>query len=117
MKTLISGHAGVAVLVDGQHALSFHLGEPQAVERRLDEVAQLLSNAPDIIAVDGLSAKAIPKRLEFEWAKNRCLLLCLLLLNNDGDPEARVLAVPGIEEFLADSAIFDFIAGRFCVAP
>ena len=117
MKTLISGHAGLAVLVDGQRAMSFHVDGPQVAEREPQEIARLFDDAPDVIAVEGLTKEAIPKRLELEWSKNRCLLLCLLLLDADSDPEARVMAVPDIEEFLTDSAVFDFIAGRFYVAP
>ena len=87
------------------------------MERGPEEIARLFGDAPDIIAVEELTKETIPQRLELEWSKNRCLLLCLLLLDANANSEARSTAVRDIEEFLADPAVFNFIADRFYVAP
>src|SRR5258705_8558525 len=62
------------------------------------------------------AALPIPARLELEWAKQRCLSLCLLLLNIDSHPDARLLAIPDIEEFLAVLEIANFLRARLFVA-
>ncbi len=116
-KALISGQAGVAVLVHDGRAQSFHLDGPTGVERRREEIRLIFGGCTDVIVVDNIPPESVSARLELEWAKQRCLALCLLLLDVESHPESRLLAVPDIEEFLRDPEIGSFLRGRLFAAP
>ena len=116
-RTLISGRAGVAVHFHAGLVHSFHLDGPQGLERRPEEVRRLLGDSPDVIAVPGLYPNDIPARLEFEWRKQQTLILCLLLLDRESNGEARLLAIPDLEESLAETEILTFLRYRLFVAP
>ena len=116
-KALISGQAGVAVLLHGGHVQSFHLDGPAGVERRREEIPRIFGGCTDVFVVENIGPEAISARLELEWAKQRCLELCLLLLDIESDPESRLLAVPDIEELLRVPEIASFLRGRLFVAP
>lgn len=116
-RTLISGRAGVAVHFHAGRVHSFHLDGPQGLERRPEEVRRLFGDSPDVITVPGLYPKDIPARLEFEWRKQQALILCLLLLDRESNPEARLLAIPDLEESLVDPEILTFLRSRLFVAP
>jgi hypothetical protein len=116
-RTLISGQAGVAVFLQDGCVQSFHLDGPAGVERRKEEIPQLFGDCKDTVAVEGIQREAVSARLELEWGKQRCLTLCLLLLNIESDSEARQLAASDIEEFLIIPEIASFVQARLFVAP
>ena len=116
-KALISGQAGVAVLLQDGRARSFHLDGPAGVERRWEEIQGIFGDCTDVLVVEDICPEAISTRLELEWAKQRCLALCLLLLDIESHPESRLLAIPDIEEFLRVPEIADFLRARLFVAP
>jgi len=116
-RTLISGRSGVAVHFDGERVLSFHLDGPQGLERGPNEVPRLFADSADVIAISGLSPGDIPARLELEWRKQQALVLCLLLLDRESNAEARLLAIPDIEESLAEPEILRFLRSRLFAAP
>lgn len=115
-KTLISGEAGVAVLLDGERVRSFHVDDSYWAERQLSDIARLFEGCADVITVEGLKEQEVPERLKLEWRRNHCLLLCLLLLKAKSDPEARRLAVKDTEHFLGDDAVYSFIEARLFAA-
>ena len=116
-QTLISGQAGVAVLLQGERVSSFHLDGPAGLERRREDIPQLFGHCTDVTSVSGLAPEDVPVRLEQEWAKHRCLILTLLLLDFHSDPEARLLTVPDIENFLTAADIAAFVRARLFAAP
>jgi tetratricopeptide (TPR) repeat protein len=116
-KALISGQAGVAVLLHGGRVQSFHLDGPEGLDRRREEISQIFGDCTDVVVVDDIELEAVPTRLELEWAKQRCLALCLLLLDVESHVEARQLAVADIEEFLKVPEIASFLHARLFVAP
>src|ERR1039457_4567192 len=116
-KALISGQAGVAVLLDGGRARAFHLDGPAGIDRRLEGNRQILGACTDVVVVEGIEHEAVSTRLELEWAKQRCLSLCLLLLDIESHSESRLLAIADLEEFLAVPEIGNFLRARLFVAP
>src|ERR1017187_5803590 len=116
-KVLISGQAGVAVLLHGERAQTFHLDGPEGLDRRREEISQIFGDCTDVIVVEDIGPESIPARLELEWAKQRSLSICLLLLDVESHAEARLLAVADIEEFLRDPEIASFLRARLFVAP
>ena len=116
-RTLISGQAGVAVLFDGQCVHSFHLDGPANVERSRQEVDRLFGDCTDIVVFRNLAASAVPGQLDLEWSKQRCLTLCLLLLDVHADAEARRLTILDLEDFLTVPAIADFVRHRLFAVP
>jgi hypothetical protein len=69
------------------------------------------------VVVEGIEQKEVAARLELEWVKQRCLSLCLLLLDSKSQAESQLLAIPHIEEFLAGPEIADYLRARLFVAP
>jgi len=116
-KALISGRAGVAVLLHDGRTQSFHLDGPTGVERRREEIRLILGDCTDVIVVDNIAPESVSARLELEWAKQRCLALCLLLLDIESHPESRLLAVADMEDFLRDPEIAGFLRARLFAAP
>jgi tetratricopeptide (TPR) repeat protein len=116
-KALISGQAGVAVLLRGPRVQSFHLDGPEGLDRRREEISQIFGDCTDVVVVEDIEPEAVSARLELEWAKQRCLSLCLLLLDIESHPESRQLAVADIEEFLRDPEVASFLRARLFVAP
>jgi hypothetical protein len=115
-KALISGQAGVAVLLKGGRAQSFHLDGPAGIERRWEEIPQIFGDCTDVVVVEGIEHEAVAARLELEWTKQRCLSLCLLLLDIESNPESRLSAIRDVEEFLAAPEVADFLLARLFVA-
>ena len=116
-RALISARAGVAVFLHGERVESFHLDGPAGLERRWEEIPQIFGDCTDVIVVEDIRKESVSARLELEWAKQRCLSLCLLLLDAESHPESRLLAVPEIEEFLTTPEVASFIRARLFVAP
>jgi hypothetical protein len=80
-KALISAQAGVAVLLHGGRVQSFHLDGPVGLDRSREEIPQIFGDCSDVVVVEGIGPESVSARLELEWAKQRCLSLCLLLLD------------------------------------
>jgi tetratricopeptide (TPR) repeat protein len=105
------------VFLHGERVESFHLDGPAGLERRWEEIPQIFGDCTDVIVVEDIRKESVSARLELEWAKQRCLSLCLLLLDAESHPESRLLAVPEIEEFLTTPEVASFIRARLFVAP
>jgi tetratricopeptide (TPR) repeat protein len=116
-RALISGQAGVAVLLHGGRAQSFHLDGTAGIDRSLEEIPQMFGDCTDVVVVEGIEHEAVSTRLELEWAKQRCLSLCLFLLDIESHSESRLIAIPDIEEFLGVPEVGGFLRARLFVAP
>jgi hypothetical protein len=107
MNAVISGQAGVAVLVDGMKLASIHAGhDGEVVTRGPAEVRLLLNDARDLEFVKGISPEEVSRRLEIETSKYDALHVALILLDEDLSNDTRQTAV---EEHLGgDPEVSDF---------
>lgn len=83
MQAVISGRAGVALLLDGQQLRSLHAGAAETVLRREREIPYLLGEAADLQFLENVEFPEISDRLELATAQADALHLALILL----DPE------------------------------
>jgi tetratricopeptide (TPR) repeat protein len=117
MKALVSGQAGVAVLLEGSSVSSLHMDSAQLVPRSQADIVHLLGDASDIIELDGSDTKAATTALRLAWEKERALHLVLILLDTEADIEARTLSAECLEEFLTNPLVLEFVEDRLYVAP
>src|ERR1700693_712897 len=116
MKALVSGQAGLAVLLEGDHVSSLHVDSAEEVPRSGGDILHLLSEATDVFELDQATLESANEALERAWRKDRSLQLTLVLLDAEADPEARQLSVECLEEFFADASVLEFVANRLYAA-
>ena len=95
MNAVISGQAGVAVLVDGLKLASIHAGsDGEAIGRRPEEIRFLLNDARDLEFVKSIGQAEAARRLEIATSKYDALHIALILLDGElaDDLTARDLA-------------------------
>jgi len=118
MEALISGQAGVAVLIHGDTVASFTIDEPDVlVELSSSAIPYIFSQVTDLVEVRGLSKEKALAELKIAWGKDRILQLTLLLLNSEDTEEVRTSAAECIEEFLTNSELKNFLLDRLFMAP
>ncbi len=118
MEALISGQAGVAVLIEGNTATSFSIDEPNVhIPLSTSSVSYIFSHVTDLLKFKGISKDKALSELEVAWGKDRIMQLSLLLLNTEESRDIRISAAESIEEFLADRHLEDYLLNRFFMAP
>ena len=104
MNAIISGIAGIAVVVDGKKLFSIdieRLGD--LVPRRADEVRFLFGDARDQWFVEKIDADAARRLLEQEWDRAEALAVTMILLDSGLSEETRLQAAHDLEETLGAS--------------
>jgi tetratricopeptide (TPR) repeat protein len=117
LKVLISGQAGLAVIVDGDGVASIDVETRHRIARSPQEWPYMLSDANDVYELNDISDAEIVKELDLAWQKDRSLHLVLVLLDRDADKKARQESATYLDEFLADDQVFEHILNRLHVAP
>jgi len=117
MRALISGQAGIAVLIDGEACSSIEAHSSEPVLRAARDVAHLLSDAGDLFELEGISKDDAVRALEAAWLKDRSLHLALIALDRESASENRQSAVECLSELLKDSPVRDFVRNRLYAAP
>jgi len=117
MKALISGQAGIAVLIDGSRVRSVDIDSPDPIERSGEDIPYLFGEASDVTELSSTNLESTLAALELSWRQDRALHLVLILLNRNGDREARQMSAECLEEFLPDRAVHEFVCNRLYSAP
>jgi hypothetical protein len=102
MDAVVSGHAGVALLLDGDKLSSIHFGEDGVVPRSPSEVSLLFSGAGDLQLLRDVGPDEVREQLDLESARIDALHLALILLDTELSDETRRTAAEELEEELAD---------------
>ncbi|MEO5726598.1 MAG: hypothetical protein ABI134_04660 [Byssovorax sp.] len=104
MNAIISGSAGVAVVVDGKKLFSIDIDRlGDLVPRRADEVRFLFGDARDQWFVEKVDADAARRLLEQEWGRAEALAVTMILLDSGLSEETRLQAAHDLEETLGAS--------------
>jgi tetratricopeptide (TPR) repeat protein len=104
VNAIISGSAGVAVVVDGKKLFSIDIDRlGDLVPRRADEVRFLFGDARDQWFVEKVSAGEARQLLEQEWDRAEALAVTLILLDSGLSEETRLQAAHDLEETLGAS--------------
>jgi RNA polymerase sigma-70 factor, ECF subfamily len=117
MKALVSGQAGLALLIDGDRVESIHFDSSRTVARVKADIPYLLADATDVIEVCDTTHEKAAAALDLSWRQDRALHLILILLDREADDEARRMSAECLDEFLSDSKVYVFIANRLFSAP
>jgi len=112
VNAVISGQAGVAVLVDGMKLASIHAGSHgEVIDRRPQEVRFLLNDALDLEFLENIGPDEASRRLETATAKYDALHLALILLDEELSSDTRQTAAQELEELLGEGQeVADFPA-------
>lgn len=103
MEAVISGQAGVALLLDGEALFSMHKSRPGAlVRRRSGDSRWLLGEAKDLEFLEGVSPDQVSHHLEQASARADALHLALILLDGSLAHDTRRSAAEELEELLGD---------------
>ena len=117
MRALISGQAGIAVLIDGEACSSIEVHSSGSVPRAARDVAYLLGDASDLVELEGISEDDAARELEVAWLKDRSIHLALIALDREAASENRRSAVVCLSDLLKDSPISDVVRNRLYAAP
>jgi hypothetical protein len=118
VNAVISGQAGVAVLVDGGKLASIHAGRPEEVlARRPEEIRLLLGDAADLELVEDVDPVEIGLRLERATDRVDALHLALLLLDATLSEDTRHTAAEEIEALLGTDEIGESLEGILFARP
>lgn len=116
-RALLSGQAGIAVVIDGVSCSCRRVGQPEYQPCRLEDVAYLFGGASDLVSLAGDSLTRVDRFLESEWAHDRAMHLTLILLDRDSHLRAKRIASEVLDPFLSISATRQFVLHRLYTHP
>lgn len=113
MEAVISGQAGVALLVDGDELYSIHVRDVRAaIARRPSEFNYLFGSATDLTFVENVSPGQVRRELVTAADGQVITQLTLLLLAPDRPREIRETAASELSELLVENAVAANFAER-----
>lgn len=118
MNALISGQAGIAVMIDGITVSAINVDAPDLVKSyHQTTIPYLFAGASDVIELRAITKELVVSKLKEVWQNDRCLQLILILLSDMEDIENRELAVSCLQELLMNNSSYDFVRNRLYSAP
>jgi CheY-like chemotaxis protein len=117
VRALISGQAGIAVLIEGEEYASMEVRSLDPVPRTGQDVAHLLRDANDLLELEGISKEEAAHELDIAWRRDRSLHLALIALDGQAHRENRESAAKCLADLLRGSSVTDFLRNRFYAAP
>lgn len=110
MKAIVSGRAGVALLLEENLVASLRVGSGNVVTPcRLDDFHLLFGDAGDLQFLEGANLAQIADCLAIESAKELSLQLALVSLDYNFSSKTRRSAVEELEILFAQEAVADFV--------
>jgi len=118
MNAVVSGQAGVALLIDGEWLSSFGAGQTAEMTRRSPgEVPLLLGDAKDLQFLEGVELEEVRSRLEQASREVDALHLALILLDESLEPDTRRTAAEELDELLAVDGNLRFVENVLYAHP
>jgi len=110
VNAIISGQAGVALLIEGDELHSFQVDQPDKVIRRTHrEIPFLLGEAKDLQFLNDVDIEEARRRLEKATNEVDALHLALILLDGSLSNDTRETAARELDKLLADEEIGHFV--------
>jgi hypothetical protein len=110
MDALISGQAGVAILLDGDKLFSVGREKPDIIVHRQErEINFLLGDAEDLELFSGIDLPGVVKQLHMSCCRVDALHLILILLDPEISPRTRQLAASKVETLFDFKYVYDFV--------
>jgi len=117
MDAILSGQAGLVVLLNGKSLSARSIWEDQYSVIPSDAISQLFRDASDIVHLRNTSAATAFRTLENEWNKDTALHLMLILLSNRSHLRARAHAASALDGLLGNEPSHRFVMNRLYSAP
>ena len=118
MQAIVSGQAGLAVLIDGESVYSIDADAPDvSTSRDRADLQHLFAGADDVVEFPVEDRAAVVRSLHLNRSCDRALRMTLILLDCDEASETRSLAAECVEERLADESVKDWLLARLYQAP
>lgn len=113
MQALISGQAGLAVLIDGETVYSIEADAPGKTTSRVRaDVLSLFHGANDVAQLDDITREEAESRLKQDRDRDIALRMSLILLDPNVTSDTRTLAAECVEERLDDGELTQWLLAR-----
>ena len=114
---MISGRAGVALIMDGNQFASIHSTRPEeTVPRKAEEFHYLIGEGRDFFTIENVTRDEIVQRLLLAEDEEDALRLALILQDPAKSERMRRRAASALEELLSEG-VGDFVEGVFYAKP
>ncbi|MEK6303475.1 MAG: tetratricopeptide repeat protein [Acidobacteriota bacterium] len=108
MNAVISGRAGLALLIEGESLMSLDVDDLETlVPRSSYDLRFLLADATDLVTLDDTDHEQTAQRLDLEHDMACALDMTLIALDPETSMELRAEAVAALDELLGDSRVID----------
>ncbi len=116
-NAIVSGRAGVAMLVDGPAISSFHANQSDPVPRSADEFHLLFGMARDFEFLRKVSQKEVTERLSLAIRREQSLDCWQILLDAEYPTDIRSDAAADLAELLIDASVAEQLESVIFSAP
>jgi tetratricopeptide (TPR) repeat protein len=117
LKALVSGQAGVAVILEKGRATSMRADSFALTAHGPHDWPYLLADSDDVVELCNVSIEDVRRELDLASRKDGALHLILILLDRKSSDEGRKQSAPCLEELFSDGVVYRFIENRLFVAP
>jgi tetratricopeptide (TPR) repeat protein len=119
MRALISGQAGMAVLLEEEplYAVAFDAPDEVIPCRVWSDVRVLFAGAEDVTEMDTATHESAIEALDLAWAKDRAMQLTLVLLDSKANEDTRKDAAECVTELFEFAGVEEFVANRLFASP
>lgn len=118
MEALISGRAGLALVVDGDRLASIHAADPEfMVPRQPADFRYLAGEAQDFVPYENLTREEIVSELLLAEDREDALRLILTAQDPDLPDDIRREAVDELEKLIQESGVGSYLEGVLYAHP
>ncbi|MGB7591080.1 MAG: hypothetical protein WBO19_07560 [Terriglobia bacterium] len=118
MDALISGQAGVAILMRPGGVTAFRSENPEAeIPTTAERLPYFLWGATDAARFESVTKESALAHLRMAEACDTAMHLALILLDRQADPETREAAAESLGELFAQNKVREFVENRLHSAP
>ena len=108
MNAVISGRAGLALLIEGESLMSLDVDDLETlVPRSHYDLRFLLADATDLVTLENTDRDQTAERLDLEHDIACALDMTLIALDSDSSMELRAEAVEALDELLANARVVE----------
>jgi hypothetical protein len=110
MQAIVSGQAGVALLIHGESLSSIHTGRTdEVVRRRQRDVPYLFGDASDLQLIEDVDLPGVVQRLDLATAKADALQLALILLDDELSHDTRRDAADELRDLMQADGVTEWV--------
>ena len=118
MDALISGQAGVAILMRPEGLAAFRSDSPETeIPTTAERLRYFLWGATDVARLESTTKESALAHLRMAEDCDTALHLALILLDREADPETRNVAAESLGELFGQDEVREFVENRLHCAP